>query len=400
METNKNYGVFFLPIEKIGLDEPYLPPIKDDELKLLTESIKENGIIYPLIVKKNKNGDYKLLDGFNRYRVAKILNFSEIPCVIADGVNEISAIYDSNLFRRHLDNDIFNKFLSKRNELNQLNKNDLAPQFKELEHILPEDVKKALKKIDIKIQSQIYNAIPERYKEDESKIKELKTQLDTATDNNVKLTNIIKELQLQINQLKKSENAYKKLSETREKDLKALINKKEEEIRKKYEEELTPVLLEQKIKEATAGLKAEYEKVISEKEKVISEQSKKRVEAEFKLKEYLEQEKKQDDDYKKLKDDYEKAVASKERMSTILKQLINIESFIKEANAVAKQLESSLSNIKTLRDRMIEMEYKTLVPTDIDGLKNAVKEIRPKLTSINNVLSEIEEFLKLKPFTK
>jgi len=157
-------------------------------------------------------------------------------------------------------------------------------------------------------------------------------------------------------------------------------------------------LLEQKIKEATVGLKAEYEKVISEKEKVISEQSKKRAETESKLKEYLEQEKKQNDDYKNLMNDYNKTVADKERLSTILKQLINIESFIKEANAVAKQLESSLSNIKTLRDRMIEMDYKTLVPTDIDGLKNAVKEIRPKLTSINNVLSEIEEFLKLKHY--
>jgi len=399
METN-NFKTIFLPIEKIHLaNEPYLPPIEQNELELLIASIKEHGIIYPLIVKKEDNGfgDYKLLDGFNRYKVAKILNYSEIPCIIVNNEDEVYAIYDTNLFRRHLSNDIYKDFLSKRNKLNQ-SKNELAPEFRALESILSEDIKNVLKKMDIKTQSQLYKSIPTKVVTDEKEIQKLQTQLDTATDSNIKLTNLIKDLQLQIEQLKKSEETFKALSESKEKDLKNLIAKAEEEIRKKYEEELTPVLLEQKIKEATVGLKAEYEKIISEKEKVISEQSKKRAETESKLKEYLEQEKKQDDDYKKLKDDYEKAVASKERMSTILKQLINIESFIKEANAVAKQLESSLSNIKTLRDRMIEMDYKTLVPTDIDGLKNAVKEIRPKLTSINNVLSEIEEFLKLKHY--
>ena len=53
----------------------------DDKLKALAESIKENGVIQPIIVVKN--GDmYKIVAGERRWRAAKKAGLSEIPSVI------------------------------------------------------------------------------------------------------------------------------------------------------------------------------------------------------------------------------------------------------------------------------------------------------------------------------
>ena len=53
----------------------------DDKLEALAESIKENGVIQPIIVVKN--GDmYKIVAGERRWRAAKKAGLSEIPSVI------------------------------------------------------------------------------------------------------------------------------------------------------------------------------------------------------------------------------------------------------------------------------------------------------------------------------
>lgn len=55
----------------------------DEKLDALAESIKENGVIQPIIVVKN--GDmYKIVAGERRWRAAKKAGLSEIPSVIRD----------------------------------------------------------------------------------------------------------------------------------------------------------------------------------------------------------------------------------------------------------------------------------------------------------------------------
>ena len=53
---------------------------KDIELE---ESIKESGIINPIVVKQEKRG-YSLIAGFRRLKVAKKLNMANIPCIVKD----------------------------------------------------------------------------------------------------------------------------------------------------------------------------------------------------------------------------------------------------------------------------------------------------------------------------
>ena len=56
---------------------------EDDKLKELAESIKEHGIIEPLIVKK-EDKRFKLIAGERRFRAARLAGIKEVPVVIGD----------------------------------------------------------------------------------------------------------------------------------------------------------------------------------------------------------------------------------------------------------------------------------------------------------------------------
>lgn len=54
-----------------------------ERLEELANSIKENGIIIPIIVRKSETG-YKIVAGERRWRAAKIANLSVVPCIVRD----------------------------------------------------------------------------------------------------------------------------------------------------------------------------------------------------------------------------------------------------------------------------------------------------------------------------
>lgn len=60
----------------------------NDKLEILAESIKEHGLIQPIIVVKNKNGGYTIVAGERRWRAAKKAGLSEIPAVVKDYSNQ------------------------------------------------------------------------------------------------------------------------------------------------------------------------------------------------------------------------------------------------------------------------------------------------------------------------
>lgn len=57
---------------------------RDEALKELSESIKELGILQPVIVSKLDNGSFKLIAGERRWRAAKLAGLDKIPALIKD----------------------------------------------------------------------------------------------------------------------------------------------------------------------------------------------------------------------------------------------------------------------------------------------------------------------------
>ena len=72
-----------LPISEI-YPNPFQPRIEfsDEELAELSQSIAENGLIQPIIVRKSDIIGYELIAGERRLRACKRLGMTEIPAVV------------------------------------------------------------------------------------------------------------------------------------------------------------------------------------------------------------------------------------------------------------------------------------------------------------------------------
>lgn len=60
----------------------------DEKLGELTQSIKENGIIQPIILRRNKNNKFEIVAGERRWRAAQKAGFKKIPAVIREVSDE------------------------------------------------------------------------------------------------------------------------------------------------------------------------------------------------------------------------------------------------------------------------------------------------------------------------
>jgi len=77
-------------------------PYKGDRLNRLANSIKENGVIHPIIVQPIKD-TFRIISGHNRVNAAKRAELTEIPAIIRGDLNESDAdilVNESNIESR------------------------------------------------------------------------------------------------------------------------------------------------------------------------------------------------------------------------------------------------------------------------------------------------------------
>ncbi|NOX25680.1 MAG: ParB/RepB/Spo0J family partition protein, partial [Deltaproteobacteria bacterium] len=85
-ETNKGRGPYFLcPLDFI-IPNPYQPRsnFKEAELAGLSASIKEKGVLQPLIVRRLTDNKYELIAGERRLRAARLAELEKVPVLIKD----------------------------------------------------------------------------------------------------------------------------------------------------------------------------------------------------------------------------------------------------------------------------------------------------------------------------
>lgn len=81
--------------------------VRDDaDMESLEESISEQGIAMPLLVRplENADGEYEIISGHRRLFAARRLGLKEVPVIVYDISREdaIVMLVDSNLFREHV----------------------------------------------------------------------------------------------------------------------------------------------------------------------------------------------------------------------------------------------------------------------------------------------------------
>ncbi len=92
-----------IPIEKIA-PNPEQPRVEIGDLTELTDSIRQNGVLEPLLLKPNGNGTWMIIAGERRWRAANLAGLKEVPCIEFDiddkTIAEIALI--ENLQRKDL----------------------------------------------------------------------------------------------------------------------------------------------------------------------------------------------------------------------------------------------------------------------------------------------------------
>lgn len=94
-----------VPIEKL-IDFPNHPfKVNDDkEMEKMVETVKQGGIIIPLIVRPKDDGTYEIISGHRRKRASQLANLKEVPCIIRNLTDDEATIImvDSNMQREKI----------------------------------------------------------------------------------------------------------------------------------------------------------------------------------------------------------------------------------------------------------------------------------------------------------
>ena len=103
---NKLCKPIAIPVEKLYPfeDHPY-KVLDNEEMEMLTESVQNEGILSPLIVRPLEGtGGYEVISGHRRLHAAQRAGLSEVPALVCEISREEAAIMlvDSNLHREHI----------------------------------------------------------------------------------------------------------------------------------------------------------------------------------------------------------------------------------------------------------------------------------------------------------
>ena len=73
-------------------------------MEKMVETVKQGGIINPLIVRQREDGNYEIISGHRRRRASQLANLKEVPCIIRNLTDDEATIImvDSNLQRERI----------------------------------------------------------------------------------------------------------------------------------------------------------------------------------------------------------------------------------------------------------------------------------------------------------
>ena len=103
--SKQSETITFIPIEKLipFRDHPF--QIRDDEqMKMITESIRSVGVLVPAIARPLPDGTYELISGHRRKRASEILGLPTLPVIVRDVDHDTGTVMmvDSNFQREEI----------------------------------------------------------------------------------------------------------------------------------------------------------------------------------------------------------------------------------------------------------------------------------------------------------
>lgn len=76
----------------------------DEAMKEMVQSVRENGVLVPALVRPKEGGGYEMVSGHRRKRAAELAGLREIPCIVRNLTDDqaIVIMVDSNLQREQI----------------------------------------------------------------------------------------------------------------------------------------------------------------------------------------------------------------------------------------------------------------------------------------------------------
>lgn len=104
-EDAKLEKVLLLPPEEISEFPNHPFQVRMDEaMKEMAQSVRENGVLVPALVRPKVGGGYEMVSGHRRKRAAELAGLREIPCIVRNLTDDqaIVIMVDSNLQREQI----------------------------------------------------------------------------------------------------------------------------------------------------------------------------------------------------------------------------------------------------------------------------------------------------------
>ena len=149
-------GIVSIPVEEIHPfhDHPFRL-YEGDRLEDMVQSIREYGVLNPVIVRKTAKG-YEMLAGHNRTNAAKIAGLTEVPAIVKTDLSEEDAyvyVIETNLLQRSfaelLPSEKAAVLVARYEKISSQGKrNDIRQEIEALEETCGHDVHKSQKSRD------------------------------------------------------------------------------------------------------------------------------------------------------------------------------------------------------------------------------------------------------------
>ena len=78
--------------------------VVNEDLQKMVDSIKESGVISPVLVREKSDGKYEMIAGHRRKKASELANLDTLPCIIRNLTDDEAILYmvDSNLQREKI----------------------------------------------------------------------------------------------------------------------------------------------------------------------------------------------------------------------------------------------------------------------------------------------------------
>ena len=78
--------------------------LDDEKMDTLVDSIRENGILNPVIVRPDQSGNYEMISGHRRLHAAKIVGLKKVPAIVKEMSDDeaIIKMVDANIQREEI----------------------------------------------------------------------------------------------------------------------------------------------------------------------------------------------------------------------------------------------------------------------------------------------------------